>query len=578
MTFMGGSFIDFDRFKDGPDVRAKATMNALTGGPNSGFEVDDIEFFKQPELTNEFPEMKDEIELIVSTESYVRRLVDFDRRIKEAKGMTRGMAYELAELVPSLEGFNPRHFTEEITSVGAQPSLEAISGKIWALIAAATAVIIAAIWKFISWMFGSSEGGASGASDLDSAKEGLKENQKKLVIQDDVLKKTVKIVDKANREDIELEIPEYVDKKKIENSTMPTPLKEEVLRHTRDIGSRIGNASEERTHHVKVKLKDALANIEEGNEIYDYLMNPNQYARIIYGDYNKVLDLVVKSFDVFENVADTVGSQVQLLEDIIKNLEKEASFTNPHEHLEFANGLNLLNFDPSEGHLKMAGYDFRTTAEWSYTLRSEIMDSRNYRPRFDNLDDLTDGYIRGRAQLEQIKIDRLAAFFDILKKSVPVLDKMEKIAKHEMNRTTFGANDSDPSRVERSSKIMSVYTHLRRNVQALMEVYSILTKIYVEVARYGHGIQKALKRNAKKIVEFYHHFDAPPPDFLNYLYHELKEEEERYAAAKLTDRFIPDSSMIRIKSTMQVNDGPVVEISNYGEHKSFLQNVLLSRK
>lgn len=158
------SIIDFN-FDDPPEVRRQAQINAEEGGPNSGFELQNIDFFKDGTAANTFPEMKDDIDLIVSTEAYVQRLIDLHERVSSARGMSRSFAVEFNELIPDMQAFSPNRFTEEITLTGWQPSLEALSAKIWALIIAGAVALIALIVKFFKWLFGGdSSSGGGGAS------------------------------------------------------------------------------------------------------------------------------------------------------------------------------------------------------------------------------------------------------------------------------------------------------------------------------------------------------------------------------------------------------------------------------
>jgi hypothetical protein len=143
--------IEFNR-EDDAKTRATAYLNAMSGGPMSGFDFDDKQLFDPNSLANEFPEMQEDLELITSTESYVRQLSDLKDRIHANGGINRGMGLELTRLVPDLQGFQPGTFTKDISAVNLEPSLETISAKIAALIAAAIAIIVGLVWKFISWL------------------------------------------------------------------------------------------------------------------------------------------------------------------------------------------------------------------------------------------------------------------------------------------------------------------------------------------------------------------------------------------------------------------------------------------
>lgn len=156
--------IEFDP-EDSDTIRERAAYNAATGGPNSGFEIQGLELFDEETLANTFPELKEDIDLVVSTESYVRQLSELHYQIQTEGGMSRGLAMELHRLVPDTQSFNLQGFTEDSTQVNYDVSLEAISATIMSLIAAAVVILIGLIWKFISWLF--RRGGSTSGKDGD---------------------------------------------------------------------------------------------------------------------------------------------------------------------------------------------------------------------------------------------------------------------------------------------------------------------------------------------------------------------------------------------------------------------------
>lgn len=167
---------------EGDIQRATYYLSALAGGPNSGLELPDV--LKDGSLANEFPEMKEDMDLIISTESHVRRLQDLQSRIHERSGINRSMGMELLELVPDMQSFHEGSFTTDISSINAQPSLEAINGRLAAIIAAGIAIVVGLIWKLISWIMGRRGSSASTPSSSDlklGSKEAVKVIEEKRV-------------------------------------------------------------------------------------------------------------------------------------------------------------------------------------------------------------------------------------------------------------------------------------------------------------------------------------------------------------------------------------------------------------
>ncbi len=570
----GASLINFDNFHDTEAIKNKALMNAANGGPNSGFEIDGMDFFKNPQLANEFPELKDDIDLIVSTESFVTRLVDFRHRVIANKGMSRGMAYELLELVPSLESHtSPMHFTQELSSIGCEMSLEAIDIKLWAIIAAAVAFVAALIYKFIDWL-GFAGGGASSSgdakADLDKVKEGIKESDKKLEKQEKAITETARIVREGKNEYVEVKIPDHQNLKAVEESDLPEPLKREIIRTSHDIGSSVRKDLEEREHYVKVKLSDILADLEGGAAIYDYLRRPNKWARIIYQDHSKALDLVTTAFEAFESGASIVLGNIEIMEDIIDDLEAIDAATDKMGKIapgaRISSKLDVMDMVLlNKGEFKVGGHAYPTMGHWAVAVKEAVNDPSEYRPFFTDLEDLLVSHEDAIRRLRKVRFVNILAFIDALQKAEPTLRKFDRIAKSEQGRERVGLDDPNSPRSLRAKALMRVATQMARNFNSLMTVYGIISKIYEEASKHGTMIIEKLRTNAKKIIAFYNKHGEYPPPTLVMMQEKLERQLEEQRQAEIQARMLPASAIVSIKDVGRVHVSAVDHEGNeYG--------------
>lgn len=580
-----GNFINFDQFHDTEAIKNKAMASAAVGGPNSGFEIEGMDLFKDPQLTQEFPELKDDIALIVSTEAFVAKLVDFRRRVHAHKGMSRGMAHELLELVPSLESHtSPMHFTEEITSIGCEMSLEAIDIKLWAIIAAAIAFVAALIYKFIDWL-GFGGGGSGGSGDLEKAKEGIKEADKKLANQEHAISETVKLVKQNGHDIIEVEIPNHLDLKAIEASDLPDPLKKEVLRTTRQLGAHVLPDPNDQKHHIKVKVSDVLADIEGGAAVYDYIRKPNKWARIIYQDRNRALNLVLSSFEAFETGSNIVLHNLALMNDVIEDMEKLDNSPSVGDkmasNMRVGSYLNTLQSTLlTDGEFKVGGHAYQTMGHWALEVKEATNDQSEYRSFFTDLEDLLVSHEVAIRRLRHVRFNNVLVFIEALEKAKPILQRFDKIAHSEEARERMGL--ADAARAERAEVLMKLAKQMSRNFNSLMTVYAIISKVYEEASKHGTMIVEKLRSNAKKIVTFYNTYGEHPPPTLIQLVEKLEEQLRFQREAEIKARMLPASAFVSMKdvgrTTVTVTDSLGNDIGSadlsFNEAQSALKTVL----
>lgn len=553
--YMSGSLINFDRFNDTEEIQKQALDSASKGGPNSGFEIEGIDFFKNPELANEFPEMKDDIDLIVSTESYIARLVDFRRRVHQNKGMSRGMAHELLELVPSLESHtSPMHFTEDLSGIGVESSLEAIDVKLWAIIGAAIAFVVGLIYKFIKWLgFGAGNETAS----LDEVKKGIKEADSQVVKQEKAIHETSKILSQVGNEQIEVPIPDKTKIPDVEQSDIPDPLKKEIIKASSRLGSALGTELETKPR-VKVKLRDVLDDLEGGPAIYNYIREPNKWARIIYsGIRNPVLDTVINAFEAFESGSGILVANLQYMEEIIGHLEQlDDARMQPGTKMEqlglaskvHAGMATVQSALLDKGEFKVAGKSYESISQWAVAVKTvTTQDIDKIGGPFDNMEDMISAHEVAMRRLGRVKFIHILTFIEALQKAEPILKRFDRIAKSEASREHMGVSDTDAPRAELAKQMMSVANRLSRDFNGLMMVFGIISKIYEEASKHGTMIVDKMRSNARKIVAYYNKYGEQPPPTLEELVYRLDEEAENMRQAEIQSRMLPASAMISLR-------------------------------
>jgi hypothetical protein len=574
---MSGSLINFDQFHDTDAIKQKAMMNAASGGPNSGFEIEGADFFKQPELANEFPEMKEDIDLIVSTESFVARLVDFRHRVIAARGMNRSMAVELLELMPSLESHTTtRHFTEDLSMIGCDWSLEAIDLKLWGIIAAAIAFVAALIYKFMDWL-GFGGGGNGGTGDLNQVKEGVKNADKNLAQQDKAITETMKLVRHTNGDYIEVKVPDHDDLKKIAESDLPEPLKKEIVRTTKQLGTGPRTNLDEKEHYIKVKLSDVLADLEGGAAVYDYLRKPNKWARIIYQDKSYALEMVTSAFEAFKSGASIVLGNIGVMEELIKDLETLESGTDSMGKMapgaRVSSALDVMDMAMlNTGDFKVGGKSYPSLPHWAVEVKNATNDPSEYRPFFTDLEDLLVSHEDAMRRLRNVNFGGILDFIDALQKAEPTLRRFDRIAKSEEARERNGMTMHDKARGERAQVLFRVATQVAKNFDALMMVYGIIAKVYEEASMHGTMIVEKLRSNAKKIVAFYNKHKEHAPPTLEKLVDDLEEQLKVHREHEMQARMLPPSVSVRdIGTSHIVIDDKEIQVDYHAAQQALQQ-------
>jgi hypothetical protein len=170
---------------------------------NAGNELDDEpvikneDIFTAPIVPGEMPELREDVDLIVSIES---QLVDLGYLLKDvgrSKGMNKSFALEAEKLLPGFGGGVPvGYYTEALSATRYKASLEELSNSIWALIGAAIAATLAVIVKIYSYFSGKKKGEEG---DKSSAVDNLAAQMRTAAADISVLDETASIVQDADK-------------------------------------------------------------------------------------------------------------------------------------------------------------------------------------------------------------------------------------------------------------------------------------------------------------------------------------------------------------------------------------------
>ncbi|BDD79475.1 hypothetical protein [Burkholderia phage FLC8] len=551
----GDSLFTWDKFNDNEEIRAQAMQSAAEGGPNSGFEMPDTDFFKQPELANQFPEMKDDIDLIISTESYVNRLIDLERRMKKNKGMSRGMAYELLELVPSLESHvKPNYFTEDVSGVGYEPSLEALSTQMWVVIAAAAAFLVAIIYKFINWLFGGGNGssGGSGGGTLDKAEQGVRESEKKVDKQEKVLDRTVSKVRATRGKELSIRMPNAISHEEIRKSSLPVSVQDQIIAEIPDLldNTKI-DPKAKREHFLKIDLGEALMGVEGGKEVLEYMRKPSRYARVVFAqERSDAMALITASFEGFNDYSKIMASELDALEAAFAAGKEAASAFSE----EGGSGWNkertgLLSLaaisDERLAAFKIGSHTFMSAGEWAGTLRNSIHDAGSKEPNFNDLEELLSGYQIGVRRLKEVNWRGMIVFIELLKKSQPVLQHLEEAARG--LQKTAARDPSRPQRKAEAEAIIRLQRILTENYAGLMRVYAEISRVYTEVTKNAADVVSTLKKNAAGLVALYNKVGEMVPPSLEELVDDLSDLSKEAQESTVNQHMLPFVSVKHLK-------------------------------
>lgn len=495
------------------------------------------EFFSNPKLAEEFPEAKEEMANLVSMESYVEKLVNFDQRMRSARGISRGMALELKELVPDLQSFNPRAFTEEVSRIGLEPSLEAISGQLWAIIIAATAVIATMIYKFISWITGGSSsggGGGGGGGSISVAKEGLKETSQNVKAQSKIVGDVSHIVSSTHLNDVTVQVPAVQSHGAIDRSHIPEALKTELKKKTKDTGQ-ANNSQTDETVSIDVKIQRELEEIENSGLSKSDFPSNDSFALLIFSKDPKQIAVVADSFKIFGSVADDVTTQISDLKKLLAHVNSSDEAASDWKSLGDIEDKHDTFY--RRGHT-LGGDKTSSATNWSLTLTAATLSLSNIEipKRFDDAMAIFD---RNYESMAHADWEELTKIFQVLQDGEKA---MESVKTHvvEFSKKAGGDITTDSGLVGQT--LMNKMRKIRNEINALMVVYSKLTKIYADCSVMGYKLMKAYAANIARLMAFFHKYNLPNGEELQQVHDSIEENLVNYRANPVHQRFLSDAA------------------------------------
>lgn len=530
--YTSGSIINFDNFNDTEEIKKRALSNAVDGGPNSGFEIEGSDYFKDDQFANEFPEMKDEAALIISSEAYVNRLIDFDARMRQAKGMSRGMALELKELVPDMQSFNPMHYTQDLSGIKYEVSLEAISAKIWALIAAAVAVALAIIWKFISWLSGGSSsggGGGGGGSSTAEAASGLREAEKNVKAQAKAAEKIANIASKLTGETVTVSVPAVLSHSDVTHSHIPPDVKKDIIALTKDSAGKI-NPDEKTEVEIEVEIMAGLDEIVKDNNNTVLRIATDSYVHLLFTNNHEAIDLVADTFNVFGEVADDVMKKIKTMLAMVNSAGVDSSNHGAFHQIELPEPTRIPN---------RTGSDYDTKLHyWAGNLSSQLR--KHTETELPELfGDVLLKYYEGYSRLADNSWENLERLFPVLEEGESVLKKLQEYSDGYYKSVKGGAG---PEGSEMNAITLRTMTSVvSSELNSLMLVYSTLSKIYSDISLAGYDLLVAFAKHINRIITFHHKYGQPTPEGLDDILADVEKQMSIWRENPVHRRFLNDN-------------------------------------
>lgn len=532
MMHLSGSLINFDNFNETDDIRKKAYDSALNGGPNSGFEIDDLDLFKKDPRANEFPEFKDDVMVLVSAEAYVNKLLDFHGRIVRSKGMSRGMSHELLELIPSLESHtSPKHFTEIVSTIGLETSLEALSGKVWAMIIAAMAFVIGLIYKLVGWF---TRGSTGDPIQLDhSAQEEWDEYMETYVeVMGAMIDAKKELADK-HFADIAVLIDPGVNIDEVLKARLPDGvwkllpgnLEEEVLSlrdfQEKERGERYAETTKTfaQLNHVpeiKFDMDDLLKQIQADDEIYRVLETYDIPLRLALLEHSPPTEFLIDAVNKFPDLVNMVSIKVQFLSAEVDSVKKHMHDFDARQE---RRSLDEQHSFENEGIGKMIRSPIQVGRHTFPDLESVVRQLRLVfgnenvpRLMYKEIGEFFSAYINAMERWKRANMKNLYNIFPLLIDANEMIGEAEKTLKF-MNGDADVFNDN-PILYQRTTELMKLLREIGKDVSELSVLYSKLTGVYVALTKDATVAIQLLKNRTAGIVNFYRRFDQEPPEDL----------------------------------------------------------------
>lgn len=557
MMHLNGGLINFENFDELVVNKKKAYMNAANGGANSGFEIDNLKLFEEHARANEDPEFNQNIDLLISCEAYVNQLLEFQNRVNATNGMSRGMAHELLELIPTLESFtSPKHFTTMVSNVGLEMSLESINVKIFAMIAAAIAFVVGMIYKFTSWF---SKGKTSNASSLaDESIAEIKDAEEKISENSGKLGEMVQLMTTLKSAPPEpVTIPADITIETVEHMRLPASIKEPLLRALEDPKFEVYQTREEmekaaHEHALKNSTRDfdnlvdpprviefnmheMLNDIgEDGGTFRDFIETKNKYVLLALQKHKPSTQFIVDLVDSFEQLTrpmirycNYMGSIADyMLDSAEKNGFNEghtaqvktmlAGMTDgrPGSDIQL-NGETIPDIEErikQDSIIRIGVLQFASVEAVFAQVQDLIENESHHHPKFTSVTEFVEDYADAYMRLSKAKINELAVVFKSLKQAQKVFDKAENDFNYIQSEGARYRNNQEM--VEAGGFMMRASRAVSTDLRYIIKMYQEITEIYSALDNKARLAFILIARNAQGLVRFYKRFGEKVPDVL----------------------------------------------------------------
>lgn len=492
-------------------------------------------FFSNPALAEGFPEAQEELAAVVSLESHIANLVNFEQRLRSTRGMSRGMAMELKELVPDLQSYSPNNYTNDPSGIMYQVSLEDISVAVWAAIAAAVGIVLAMIYKFINWITGgSSSGGGGGGGGSSAITTGINENSANVKVQAKVIHTVHQGFNSAPKTVHVATIPLNQSHEAVKNSHMPPALKAEIIAKTKDTQGHVSPNQD--TTQIEVEIMKELGEIQKKTFDGAGAINKNSLVNIFFNKDTQYLDAVVDSFDIFDKVAEEVIKKADLLKTAME------AGDDTEDDIQEAYDIATAKSNVFEGgRIKMIGRDIADPRQWESAIYTTFTIGKEVAAP-DNILEMLSLFDTGYEKVANVDWGKLQKLAEAITKAEKVLEQTQKeLTEKARSKVEAGKGSA------RSMFIRTVTGMLQNDLNSLMQVYSKLTAFYRELSIGGHDMLVHFKKALTQFVTFFHKYEQPVPAELTQQLENMEDHLKTWKDHPVHARFLSERTYLDYK-------------------------------
>jgi len=481
-------FIDL---KEEDDDFEKALSNVVNGESNSGFELKDEMLLESESLANQFPQMNSDI--FVAVENYIHRLIELDDRIK-VKGISRGISYELLELIPSLENIiKPHYFTETPTNVNIEISNESISRYVWTMIAAASSFLLSILLKIIQ----KRNTDKFNENVAKNFKEYLTNNTKVLITVRDKLEGMENLL-------LTFKFPSEIDKDEAQHFRIPNQIKEEILRGKKE---------------CSVKAGDLIFSFDSRNNL-NSLLNIDSKTKTVYLKDSKAYRIFLDSINSMKENSDELQKRAESLEKIFDYLDTRKVIDVLKERK-----LNL-NEEYLNKPIYVGSNIFKSFLDWHDYLIQESKSLNNVDMKVNNLRELMILHIEAMERMSDKDYADLDSFIQDMKDIFVILEKIHRQAnlrKKQSDETGMTDYEKDLAR-----ELFARFKYIKADVDSVIGIKHFIDSCFASMFETGKKLSRQLVINTEFVTTALEKFNKEQLDEFRKLSNELREDLKIY--------------------------------------------------